>query len=296
MEKQLQLFMERAAADVEAELKALLPADDERCGRLIKAINYGVFTGGKRLRPTAFFAVLDALGTERKPYLSFAAAIEMIHSYSLIHDDLPAMDDDDFRRGKPTVHKIFGESTAILAGDGLLTYAFIAMMKNRAMLDANRLMNAMEMVADCAGLGGMVAGQAVDVLANMGNTDLEALLYIHENKTGKLFLASLVSAAILAGADKKTQEALHRYALSAGLAFQIIDDVMDLREANASGGKIRTSDMIKHKMTFPVLLGIAASEQMAQEKVEEAKAAIAFLGERGLILNALADYLVQMKV
>ena len=296
MEKELQLFMQGAAADVEAELKSLLPASDERCDRLIKAIQYGVFTGGKRLRPAAFLAVLDALGEERAPYLSFAAAIEMIHSYSLIHDDLPAMDDDDFRRGKPTVHKIFGEATAVLAGDGLLTYAFIAMLKNRAKLNADRLMNAIELVADCAGLGGMVAGQGVDVLANMSNTDLDGLLYIHENKTGKLFVASLVSAAVLAGADKKTQEALCCYALSSGLAFQIIDDVMDLREANASGGKIRTSDMIKHKMTFPVLLGIAASEQMAQQKVEEAKAAIAFLGERGRILNKLADYLVQREV
>ncbi|MCL2817475.1 MAG: polyprenyl synthetase family protein, partial [Clostridiales bacterium] len=222
-------YFSEKAGEVNACLDELLPRPngERKEDVLFEAMRYSVFAGGKRLRPALFLAVLRLFGLENKAYLPFACGLEMIHTYSLIHDDLPAMDNDDLRRGRPTSHKVFGEAQAILAGDALLTHAFCVMLKAAVAAQPQRLLAAVDYVAWQSGIGGMVAGQSADIVCEGRELSEEELRYIHERKTGALFCASVVSAALLAGAREEEIASLSAYAQKLGLVFQIADDILD---------------------------------------------------------------------
>jgi len=287
----LQEYLKAKAQAVDICLDELLPKANGEEKVLYEAMRYSVFAGGKRLRPCLFLATLEALGiTETGKFLPFACALEMIHTYSLIHDDLPAMDDDDFRRGKPSCHKAFGEAQAILAGDALLTYSFNAMLRLRPDTNAQSLLHAIDEVAWSAGIGGMVTGQVVDIIWEGKPLDLPLLQYIHKNKTGALFHASIISAAILAGADEREMAALSNYANHIGLVFQITDDILDVVGDESKLGKQVGMDARNNKTTYPSLLGLDKAREAALESVKAARDALLSFGERADILSQIPSF------
>lgn len=267
----IKLYFKEKAALINRELDRLLPAEDIKPQILHQAMRYSVFAGGKRLRPVLFLATLEALNYKDENLYPFACALELIHTYSLIHDDLPAMDNDDFRRGLPTCHKKFGEDQAILAGDALLTYAFNLMLlpKEKGVMP-DRLIDAVNEVASGAGLKGMIVGQVVDLASENKEISIEELKYIHRNKTGALFSASIRSAAVLAGCAPDTLGKLTGYAENLGLAFQITDDILDVIGDEKKLGKSIGSDAKKQKATYPSLLGLEESQKLAVEAVTKA--------------------------
>ncbi len=242
---------------------------------LKSAMSYSLEAGGKRLRPLLVLAVLRAFGKDPLIGLDTACAIEMIHTYSLIHDDLPSMDDDDLRRGKPTNHKVFGEATAILAGDGLLTLAF-GVLANQEQARLNPAV-AIELVAElskAAGAEGMVGGQVADMEGEQRDLHLSELEYIHIHKTGKLLSYSILAGAILAGADEEEKKHLREYAYHLGLAFQIRDDILDIEGSEAKIGKPVGSDETNHKSTYPALLSLDGAKEKLSTHVNLAKKAL----------------------
>lgn len=283
-------FAKEKSKDVDACLDELLPQPAGEVKILYEAMRYSVFAGGKRLRPCLFLAVMELFGRNSQPFLPFASALEMIHTYSLIHDDLPAMDDDDFRRGKPTCHKVFGEAQAILAGDALLTYAFNAMIKVRPYTGADALLDAIDEVAWSAGIDGMVAGQVADMEWENRRLDIGELEYIHQNKTGALFKASILSAAILAGADAKQLAALREYAIQIGLVFQIADDILDVVGDEKKLGKPVGSDAKNEKSTYPALLGLDEARRLGEKAAESARCALMPFGDKAAILMEVPEY------
>ncbi len=287
-------YLEERRLLVDEALGRYLPAANDHPKAIHEAVHYSVFAGGKRLRPILILAAADAAGGEIKQALPAAAAIELIHTYSLIHDDLPAMDDDDFRRGRPTCHKVYGEAMAILAGDALLTQAFILLSSEPAsgQIDSAVRLRVIHEIAQAAGSGGMVGGQVVDILQEDREIDLATLQYLHTHKTGALIRACLRVGGILASAGREQIEALSRYGERVGLAFQIVDDILDLEGNLAALGKRAGSDLRKKKATFPALLGLEESRRRAQRLAAEAKQALAVFGDRGAVLEALADYVV----
>lgn len=271
MKVDIKLYFQEKVALVNRELDILLPDEDLKPSILHQAMRYSVFAGGKRLRPVLFLATLEALDHTEEGFLPFACALELIHTYSLIHDDLPAMDNDDYRRGMPTCHKKFGEAQAILAGDALLTYAFnLMLMPKEKGAFPDRLLNAIDEVAYGAGIKGMIVGQVVDMESENKEIGLEELKYIHRNKTGALFSASVRSAAILSGGDKAILEKLTGYAENLGLAFQIKDDILDVIGDEKKLGKAVGSDEKKQKATYPSLLGIEESQRLAKDAIDKA--------------------------
>jgi geranylgeranyl diphosphate synthase type II len=263
-------FQEKTSL-INEQLDCLLPKPDLKPQILHQAMRYSVFAGGKRLRPVLFLATLEALDYRETDLLPFACALELIHTYSLIHDDLPAMDNDDFRRGLLTCHKKFGEAQAILAGDALLTYSFNLMLAVREKRAApERLLQAIDEVASRAGLKGMIIGQVTDIESENKDISLEELKFIHRNKTGALICAAVRSAAILSGADEKTLEKLTGYAENLGIAFQITDDILDVIGDEKKLGKPVGSDAKKRKATYPSLLGLEKSRALAEEAVNRA--------------------------
>lgn len=295
---ELNLFFNQVQREIEATLKQLLLIQDLPENQLYEAMGYSCLGGGKRLRPGLFCAVLALFGIEEKTdYLPFAAAIEMIHCYSLIHDDLPAMDNDDYRRGKLTCHKVYGEAMAILAGDGLLTYAFQVMLKTRILgVSTEQILNATAMIADCAGLDGMVAGQAVDILNEGKPLELDQLAYIHRKKTGALVCGAVGAAAILAGADAGQKEALQTYSEQIGLAFQIADDILDVVGDSKEIGKSCGSDDKNGKVTYPSLIGLDASYARGEEAVACGIAALdRYWGVEGDLLREIARFCLQRR-
>ena len=260
--------------------------------RLRESMLYSLEAGGKRLRPVLCLTTAALCGLDPQKALPFAAAIEMIHTYSLIHDDLPAMDDDDLRRGKPSNHKAFDEATAILAGDGLLTDAFWILTQTE--VAPVRLLMAMKELAHAAGSAGMVGGQQWDMIhTGKPNISLHELQTMHAMKTGALLRASCLCGAILAGAEQREQEAMAAYGAALGAAFQIADDILDMVADTATLGKPAGSDAEQGKNTYPSLLGLAKSREMAMDKAAEARQALAdFAGEEADFLCALADYTV----
>lgn len=262
-----------------------------------KAMRYSVFAGGKRLRPILCLAAAEICGGDAKKILPTACALEMVHTYSLVHDDLPAMDDDDFRRGVPTCHKKFGEAVAILAGDALLTHGFKVMADNAQVpgVDPAAVVKVIPMVAEAAGSTGMVGGQVVDLEmadnAGLNRRRRETLEYIHHHKTGALIRASLKAGALLAGAAPAQLKALDLYGESIGLAFQIADDVLDIVGNKKLLGK-RGSDRENGKLTFPAVYGLEASRKKAREVIETAKRSLRPFGARGRVLNDLADFII----
>ncbi|MDE2314269.1 MAG: polyprenyl synthetase family protein [Elusimicrobia bacterium] len=295
---------------LDAYLKSRLALADKALAQLFRpksgepktirdAMRYSIFAGGKRLRPILLMAAAEACGTKAEKVLKAAAAMEMIHTYSLIHDDLPAMDDDDLRRGKPTNHKVFGEAMAILAGDGLLTYAFEAAADNaRALgLDARSTAELIRALAQGAGTQGMVGGQVADLEAeewkgkNHGFNPARVLEQIHLRKTAALIAASLEAGAILAGASAAKRRALREYGEAMGLAFQIADDVLDVVGDKKKLGK-NGSDAQNQKLTYAALYGLDKARAKARALVALAQRKISPFGPKGQILRDLADYVI----
>ena len=281
-------------ARVEEALARILPLPGGRQRRLAEAMRYAVFGGGKRLRPLLAIAAFDALEGSGRAIDEPAAALELIHTYSLVHDDLPAMDDDALRRGRPTTHRAYGEATAILAGDALLTLAFEVLSTfPNGDAAASRRAGAVAVVARGAGAAGMVDGQMADLEGEQSPPEREALTWIHAHKTGALLAASAELGALHAGADAAACAAMARYGASLGLAFQIIDDVLDRTESAASLGKTPGKDEAAGKVTFPALIGIDASRREAERLVEEARAAIPATVRDRTLLDDLARYSVE---
>ncbi len=287
-------YLEERRLLVDEALGRYLPEAGDHPKEIHGAVRYSVFAGGKRLRPILVLAATEAAGGQMEQALPAAAAIELIHTYSLIHDDLPAMDDDDFRRGQPTCHKVYGEAMAILAGDALLTQAFILLSgePSWARVDAKARLRVIHEIAQAAGSKGMVGGQVVDILQEDQEVDLPTLQYLHTHKTGALIRACLRVGGILASAGPEQIEALTRYGERIGLAFQIVDDILDLEGSLEALGKRAGSDLRKKKATFPALLGIEESRQRAHRLVEEAKQALVVFGDRRAVLGAIADFVV----
>ncbi|MBR0596618.1 polyprenyl synthetase family protein [Sinanaerobacter chloroacetimidivorans] len=261
---------------VEEHLLYFLPEVDHKSITLYESMTYSLQAGGKLLRPVLLLAACDFCGGEEKLALPYACAIEYIHTYSLIHDDLPAMDDDDLRRGIPTNHKVFGEAIAILAGDGLLTSAFEAMNKDMLLYFDNteklkRRVRAVYEISKGAGCRGMIAGQVADMETENKQCSKELLDYIHVNKTAALIKAAVRAGAHLAGADKKTLGELDEYAENLGLAFQIADDILDIDGDVEKLGKNTGVDLIKKKSTYPCLYGLEESKLRVRELTDNAK-------------------------
>jgi len=280
---------------VEDALRGALPAGWDVPRQLREAMDYSLMAGGKRLRPIMVLAAAEALGGSREAALPVACAIEMVHTYSLIHDDLPAMDNDDYRRGKPTSHKMFGEAMAILAGDALLTHAFhsVAQAHRQHGVPAERVLAISEELAAYAGARGMVGGQAADMLGEQGITKLEELAYIHTHKTSDLIVFSLRAGARIAGADEAQLNGLSRFGHNIGLAFQIQDDILDVTGDEAKLGKPLKSDEKQRKVTYPYFIGLEASQAKVQELTEAGKKALlaAKLPKPERLLQ-LADFLM----
>jgi len=268
----IQLQTER----IERQLHALFPSDWNIPDRLLEAMNYSLSAGGKRMRPILAIAAAEALGAEGSTVLPIACAIELIHTYSLIHDDLPAMDDDDFRRGVPTNHRVFGEAMAILAGDGLLTHAFYMITEAGLAggIPAERSLQIVRELSEYAGPRGMVGGQAADILGEQGLTELAQLEYIHLHKTSDLIVCSLRAGGHAALANSNQLAALTRYGTCIGLAFQIQDDVLDVIGDERKLGKKTQADAKEGKVTYPFLLGIEACIAKVEELTQAGKDAI----------------------
>jgi geranylgeranyl diphosphate synthase, type II len=259
---------------------------------------YSLLAGGKRVRPVLCLASYEACGGRAEFAVPQAAAIELIHTYSLIHDDLPAMDNDDLRRGKPTNHKVFGEGMAILAGDGLLTDAFCLLADKRyrrPILTDAAIAQCVCELAYAAGSQGMVGGQAQDLLSENAEPDPITLTFIHEHKTAALISVSVRMGAILAGADEDTLERLTRYGENIGIAFQVIDDILDVEGETEVIGKPKGSDEKKKKLTYPRLYGIAESRRKAKELIETSVSALSVFDGKAEPLRAVARYLYERK-
>jgi geranylgeranyl diphosphate synthase type II len=282
-------YLRASTALVEAYLDRVLPPVGGHLPRLAEAIRYSALGGGKRLRPALAFAAAEACGHDRALALPVAAAVEMIHTYSLIHDDLPAMDDDDLRRGRPTSHKVFGEALAILAGDALLTQAFEVLAADEAIAPARRVQIVRE-IAAAGGAAGLVGGQVADLEGEGRELTLPDLEFIHARKTGALILASVRAGALAAGAEPGQVAALSDFARRIGLGFQIVDDLLDIEGDPAATGKATGRDSTHRKATFPAIFGIEASRQRADELIAEALAAIAAFGTAADPLRALARF------
>ncbi len=292
--------MEKNTALVDAAMERLLAPTPDLPESIRKAMRYSLFAGGKRLRPTLVLEAAECCGLNAKKALKTAAALEMIHTYSLIHDDLPAMDDDDLRRGKPTNHTVFGEAMAILAGDGLLTKAFEAAAENAAdlKLKGREAAELIRLIAHGAGAEGMVGGQVADLAAEGLSKKLtkaaaaKMLESVHRRKTGALIVASLDAGAVLAGASDAKREALRSYGACIGLAFQIADDVLDVVGDKRKLGK-RGSDRANDKLTYASLYGVAGARAKARALVEMAHANLETFGRKAETLHELADYIIE---
>lgn len=295
---ELKQYLKERCQLVDKALDGYLPKENDLPFSLHKSMRYSVFAGGKRVRPILMLAACEAVGGEIARAIPAACAMEMIHTYSLIHDDLPAMDDDDFRRGNPTNHKVFGEAIAILAGDALLTQAFILLgtPEPNSSVSPERHLAVIREMATCAGSFGMVGGQVVDMESEgKGDIDLPTVQYIHTHKTGALIKASVKAGAILGGADDVQLAAITRYGEAAGLAFQIADDILDIEGTTEEIGKDAGSDQARGKATYPAIVGLADAKIRAVELMEMALAALEPLGEKAEPLREIARYIVSRK-
>jgi len=294
----LKKYLKERCQLVDEALDRVLPPADELPASLHKSMRYSVFAGGKRVRPILMLAACEAVGGGIEQAVPAACAMEMIHTYSLIHDDLPAMDDDDFRRGNPTNHKVFGEAVAILAGDALLTQAFILLSspEHTGRTEAGRSLPVIREIAWCAGSHGMVGGQVVDMESEgKRDIDLATVQYIHTHKTGALIKASVKSGALLGGADEASLAAMTRYGEAIGLAFQIADDILDIEGTTEEIGKDAGSDEARGKATYPAVVGIGEAKRRAGELVEMALDALSVFDEKADPLREIAKYIVYRK-
>jgi len=284
-------YLRKASQDVDAALSRLLPRASARPATIHEAMRYSIFAGGKRLRPILCIAAAEACGGDRKPALRPACAVECIHTYSLIHDDLPCMDDDDLRRGRPTAHKVFGEGLAVLAGDALLTVAFEIL----AGVEASRRYSVAEFIrilAVAAGSRNLIAGQVADLEGEGVPGTRSDLRFIHERKTAALIEASLALGAMTANAPVANRDALMLFGRRLGLAFQIIDDILDVTQPTEKLGKSAGKDIAADKTTYPSVLGLEASRKEARRMTVEAHRALDAFGSDADRLREIADYLL----
>ncbi|WP_310599315.1 farnesyl diphosphate synthase [Desulfobulbus sp.] len=296
---EIRTYLDEQRRKVEDRLAAFMLEPIGAFAQHIEAMRYSLFAGGKRIRPVLCLAGAEAVDSDeqtRQRALPVACALECIHTYSLIHDDLPAMDDDDLRRGKPTNHTVFGEAAAILAGDGLLTFAFelLSGAASAPLPDPTRI-RIIQTIARAAGPLGMVGGQSLDMIYEGQQVGYEELRRIHRSKTGALITASVVCGAMVAGADEDQEAALKTYGDHIGLAFQIVDDLLDVEATTAELGKSAGSDAKADKVTYPSLFGVETSRTMAREAVQEAIAALAAFDYQADPLRALARYIVDRR-
>ena len=285
------IWQERSAlveAQLVKELNEANPLDKTLC----ESMKYSLMAGGKRLRPVLLMAAADAVGAKGTDYLTTGCAMEMIHTYSLIHDDLPAMDDDDYRRGKLTNHKVYGAGMATLAGDALLTLAFEVMLRQQG-VSAEKLVQVVREISTAAGPDGMVGGQALDMESEDKQISMETMKNIHLGKTGALFRAAIRSGAILGGASEEALQALTVYADNFGLAFQITDDILDVIGDEQVIGKPVGSDEKNHKSTYVTLTSLEEAQRLAQEAVDTAIDALKIFGEEADFLRELVAFLMK---
>ena len=296
----LKAYLKNKKEAVDSFLDHALPAADLVPASLHGSIRYSVEAGGKRVRPVLAIAAAEAVagtGVSVPGLLAAASAIEMIHTYSLIHDDLPAMDDDDFRRGRPTNHKVYGEAVAILAGDALLTYAFDLLTNPEHVggMKPETLVSIIREIAVASGNAGMVGGQVVDIESEGKEVDFATLEYIHTHKTGALIRASVRVGALAAGATEKELKALTRYGVDAGLAFQIADDILDIEGCQEEIGKDVGSDIARGKKTYPAFVGLEESKARAKELAGSAVKALDIFGTGADPLREIAAYIVSRR-
>lgn len=277
---------------INAYLQSTLSEDS--ISSIEEAMRYSLLAGGKRLRPLLLIAAADTIADTGNRYLAVASALEMIHTYSLIHDDLPALDNDDYRRGKLTNHKVFGEDIAILAGDALLTAAFEC-IANQEQVEPQVLLEIVADIARAAGRTGMVGGQTVDVQANGEFLTCEALQKMHEGKTGALFKAAIVSGGKLAGASKAQLQALEKFAVSYGLIFQITDDILDVEGEFENLGKPVGSDVRNGKVTYVSTYGLVGAKELVKTLTQEAKTELSIFGAKAELLIAFLEQLLTRK-
>lgn len=286
-------YLARRAAEVNQWLNRLVPSETTPPEQLHRAMRYSLLAGGKRLRPSLTLAAGEALGAETDDLMPAACAIEMIHTYSLIHDDLPAMDNDDLRRGRPTCHKAFGEAVAILAGDALLTQAFRVLSADAPHRDAERQVRVIREVATAAGtVEALIGGQIADIESEGKNVDASTLEYIHRSKTGAMITSSVVVGGIIAGASEEQIDKLRGYGQRIGLAFQIADDILDVTSTSEQLGKTPGKDQAANKATYPAIHGISASKARARQLVDEAVEIASALCLKTHVLEDMARFII----
>lgn len=294
----LEVYLRETRALVDAAIDRWLPPADTEPRVIHEAMRYAVLGGGKRLRPILAVAAAEACGADAAPLLRPFAALELIHTYSLVHDDLPALDNDDLRRGRKTTHVVYGEAMGILTGDALLTEAFAWLAQPIPSIDPARQLRANAMVARAVDSRGMIGGQVADIEAERaqektvdGGELRRKLDFIHENKTGKLLTASAVLGGLLAGADPDQLAALGRYGRATGLAFQIVDDLLDLEEDASTLGKTAGKDVAQGKLTFPALIGVEAARSEARRQLDSAVENAGMIRGPANYLAAIARYI-----
>jgi geranylgeranyl diphosphate synthase, type II len=291
----LKAYLEDRQGIVEEALQRYLPENDIPA-EIYEAVRYSVFNGGKRIRPILCLAAAEAVGGDLAPAMPVACALELIHTYSLIHDDLPSMDNDDFRRGKPTCHKVFGENMAILAGDALLTEAFVLLSRaEKVMFSAERRLAVIQEIANAAGISGMVGGQALDVLSEKSGADENTLIEIHRRKTGALIVAAVKSGAIIFNAGKDKIQSLNEYGINVGQAFQIADDILNVEGDSKKMGKGTGSDAARNKVTYPSMFGMETAKEKLAKHIEAAVASLSGFDERAMPLVVIARYIKERK-
>ena len=285
--------LKKKASHAEEILKGYMPKEEGYQKTVMEAMNYSLSSGGKRLRPILTLEACRIVGGCEEDVVQFAAAIEMIHTYSLIHDDLPALDNDDLRRGRATNHKVFGDAMAILAGDALLNYAFEIMLKDSiGRENPEKYLRAINEIAKGAGIYGMIGGQVVDVQSENISIPKDKLDYIHKNKTAAMMVGCMRAGAVAGGADEKQLESITEYAEKIGLAFQITDDILDVVGDEEKLGKHVGSDIENNKSTYPSLLGLEKSSEIAANLINDAKKSIREISDDVEFLEGLADYIL----
>ena len=291
----LKSYLHEKRGIVDEALQACLPEPEGPASDVIKAMRYSLFAGGKRLRPILCLAGTESVGGIHTDSLSIACALEFIHTYSLIHDDMPVMDDDDFRRGKPTGHKVFGDAVALLAGDALLTEAFRLMATAHLTVDITPqvLLKVIALISQAAGYRGMVGGQTVDIQSEGKRVDISLLKFIHTHKTGALISASVASGAMLGPANESQIEAIKTFGHNIGLAFQISDDILDIEGNSETMGKEAGVDERKGKITYPSLVGLSESKRIQSELADAAVESLQAFDHRAEPLRQIAMYIIE---
>ena len=290
-------YLKQKKTVIDAYLEKVLPKEDEYPPVIYQAIRYTIFSGGKRLRPILTIAACEALGRDEERALPAACAIELIHNYSLIHDDLPFLDDDEFRRGKPTAHKVYGSAIALLAGDALLTMGFHQLAAMPPIDEnASRKLLIIREISEAVGTRGMIGGQVIDLQSEGEQVGVEILNYIHSAKTGALLTACVRVGGLLANASSDEMLHLTRYGRSMGLAFQIVDDILDVEGDEKLTGKTTGKDAVRGKATYPAVVGMKRSKEVVEELLQEAVAAAEILPRKGGMLPQIAHFITKRRL